>query len=124
MLLQMFPMALVCGNTMILKPSERNPGSTMFIMKLAQEAGIPDGCINVIHGSVERNNIVFPSYCSIINNIILTCHFLVTKALRSPFFKFTPKTECTHVYRVPTLGYYLTSKWVIPENVHTLPWVA
>jgi len=40
-----------------MKPSERNPGASMFIMKLAQEAGIPDGCINVIHGSVERNNI-------------------------------------------------------------------
>ena len=53
----MFPMALVCGNTMVMKPSERNPGATMFIMKLAQEAGIPDGCVNVIHGSVERNNI-------------------------------------------------------------------
>lgn len=57
----MFPMALVCGNTMVMKPSERNPGATMFIMKLAQEAGIPDGCINVIHGSVERNNIFYVS---------------------------------------------------------------
>lgn len=56
--LQMFPMALVCGNTMVMKPSERNPGAVMFIMKLAQEAGIPDGCINVIHGSVERNIII------------------------------------------------------------------
>lgn len=51
--LWMFPMALVCGNTMILKPSERNPGSTMFIMKLAQEAGVPEGCVNVIHGTVD-----------------------------------------------------------------------
>ena len=51
---QMFPMALVCGNTMVLKPSERNPGAVMFIMKLAQEAGIPDGCINVFHGTIER----------------------------------------------------------------------
>lgn len=57
----MFPMALVCGNTMVMKPSERNPGATMFIMKLAQEAGIPDGCVNVIHGSVERNNICYVS---------------------------------------------------------------
>jgi len=44
-----------------MKPSERNPGASMFIMKLAQEAGIPDGCINVIHGSVERNNICYVS---------------------------------------------------------------
>lgn len=47
-------MALVCGNTMVLKPSERNPGAVMFIMKLAQEAGIPDGCINVFHGTIDR----------------------------------------------------------------------
>lgn len=51
--LWMFPMALVCGNTMVLKPSERNPGAVMFIMKLAQEAGIPDGCINVFHGTID-----------------------------------------------------------------------
>ena len=60
----MFPMALVCGNTMVLKPSERNPGAVMFIMKLAQEAGIPDGCINVFHGTIER---MYPS----LNNMIL-----------------------------------------------------
>ena len=47
-------MALVCGNTMVLKPSERNPGAVMFIMKLVQEAGIPDGCINVFHGTIDR----------------------------------------------------------------------
>ena len=69
----MFPMALVCGNTMVMKPSERNPGAAMFIMKLAQEAGIPDGCINVIHGSVERNNIMFPPCFDIsYDNIVLS----------------------------------------------------
>lgn len=78
MSLQMFPMALVCGNTYVMKPSERNPGASMFIMKLAQEAGIPDGCVNVIHGSVERNNIKFPSCC----NIILK-HMLFSKVARS-----------------------------------------
>ena len=51
----MFPMALVCGNTFVMKPSERNPGACMFIMKLAQEAGVPDGCVNVIHGAVDGN---------------------------------------------------------------------
>ena len=46
----MFPMALVTGNTMVLKPSERDPGATMILMELAKEAGIPDGTVNVIHG--------------------------------------------------------------------------
>jgi malonate-semialdehyde dehydrogenase (acetylating)/methylmalonate-semialdehyde dehydrogenase len=51
--LWMFPMSLVCGNTMVLKPSEKDPGCTMLLMELAKEAGIPDGCVNVIHGAHE-----------------------------------------------------------------------
>ena len=47
----MFPLALVCGNTFVLKPSERVPGSSMLLAKLAQEAGVPDGVLNIIHGS-------------------------------------------------------------------------
>jgi len=46
----MFPMALVCGNTMVMKPSERDPGACMILCELAQQAGIPDGAVNVIHG--------------------------------------------------------------------------
>ncbi|XP_014662977.1 PREDICTED: probable methylmalonate-semialdehyde dehydrogenase [acylating], mitochondrial [Priapulus caudatus] len=56
--LWMFPMAVVCGNTMVLKPSERDPGATMMLMELAQEAGIPDGVLNVIHGSVDAVNFI------------------------------------------------------------------
>lgn len=48
--LWMFPLALVTGNTMILKPSEQDPGAAMMLVELAKEAGIPDGCVNVIHG--------------------------------------------------------------------------
>lgn len=51
--LQMFPMSLVCGNTMVMKPSERDPGACMHLMELTKEAGIPDGCVNVIHGAHE-----------------------------------------------------------------------
>lgn len=51
-------MALVCGNTSVIKPSERDPGAVMFMMKLAQEAGIPDGAVNVIHGSKKAVNFV------------------------------------------------------------------
>lgn len=41
--LWMYPMAIVCGNTFVLKPSERNPSATMFMAQLLQEAGLPDG---------------------------------------------------------------------------------
>uniref|UniRef100_A0A914HW69 Probable methylmalonate-semialdehyde/malonate-semialdehyde dehydrogenase [acylating], mitochondrial n=1 Tax=Globodera rostochiensis TaxID=31243 RepID=A0A914HW69_GLORO len=55
--LWMFPLALVSGNTMLLKPSEQDPGATMMLVELAKEAGIPDGCVNVIHGT--RNAVTF-----------------------------------------------------------------
>lgn len=48
--LWMFPLAIVTGNTFVLKPSERDPGAAMALVALAQEAGVPDGVLNVIHG--------------------------------------------------------------------------
>jgi len=57
----MFPLALVCGNTMILKPSEQDPGACMMLMQLAKEAGIPDGCVNVIHGQHDAVNFICDS---------------------------------------------------------------
>ena len=48
--LWMFPMAIVCGNTFVLKPSERDPMSTMELVRLALEAGVPPGVLNVVHG--------------------------------------------------------------------------
>lgn len=51
--LWMFPMAIVCGNTFILKPSERDPSSTLFIAQLLKEAGLPDGVLNVVNGDKE-----------------------------------------------------------------------
>lgn len=51
--LWMYPMAIVCGNTFVLKPSERDPTSTLFIAELLQEAGLPDGVLNVVNGDKE-----------------------------------------------------------------------
>ena len=51
--MQMFPMALVCGNTYVVKPSEQDPGATMLLVEMAKEAGVPDGVVNVIHGQKE-----------------------------------------------------------------------
>ncbi|RQV40458.1 methylmalonate-semialdehyde dehydrogenase (CoA acylating) [Burkholderia cenocepacia] len=48
--LWMFPMAIVCGNTFVLKPSEQDPLSTMQLVELALEAGVPPGVLNVVHG--------------------------------------------------------------------------
>lgn len=51
--LWMYPMAIVCGNTFVLKPSERDPTSALYIAELAQEAGLPAGVLNVINGDKE-----------------------------------------------------------------------
>ena len=49
----MFPVALACGNTFILKPSERDPGTPMILARLLKQAGLPDGVFNVVHGDKE-----------------------------------------------------------------------
>ena len=51
--LWMWPMAVACGNTFVLKPSERDPSSALFIAQLALEAGLPPGVLNVVNGDKE-----------------------------------------------------------------------
>ncbi|SER08609.1 malonate-semialdehyde dehydrogenase (acetylating) / methylmalonate-semialdehyde dehydrogenase [Solimonas aquatica] len=48
--LWMIPVALACGNTFILKPSERDPSASLILARLLKEAGLPDGVFNVLHG--------------------------------------------------------------------------
>jgi len=49
--LWMFPLALVCGNTFVLKPSERTPLTANLLGELLMEAGVPDGVLNIVHGT-------------------------------------------------------------------------
>lgn len=51
--LWMYPLAIACGNTFILKPSERDPSATLFVAQLAHEAGLPPGVLNVVNGDRE-----------------------------------------------------------------------
>jgi malonate-semialdehyde dehydrogenase (acetylating)/methylmalonate-semialdehyde dehydrogenase len=46
----MYPMAIACGNTFVLKPSEKDPSPSMLSAELFAEAGLPDGVLNVVHG--------------------------------------------------------------------------
>ncbi|WP_181707863.1 CoA-acylating methylmalonate-semialdehyde dehydrogenase [Chthonobacter rhizosphaerae] len=46
----MYPIAIACGNTFVLKPSERDPGAVMLAYDLFQQAGFPAGVLNVVHG--------------------------------------------------------------------------
>jgi len=56
--LWMYPVALMCGNTYILKPSERVPGAGQRLVELMLEAGLPAGCLNIVHGSHDTVNFV------------------------------------------------------------------
>src|SRR4051812_37832104 len=52
--LWMFPMAIACGNTFILKPSEKVPSAAVRMAELLQEAGLPDGVLNVVPGAIVQ----------------------------------------------------------------------
>ena len=51
--LWMFPVALACGNTFVLKPSEKVPSASMLMAELLKQAGLPDGVFNVVHGDKD-----------------------------------------------------------------------
>ena len=80
--LWMFPMAIVCGNTFVLKPSEQDPMSTMALVELALEAGVPKGVLNVVHGGKE----VVDALCS--HELVKAVSFVGSTAVG------------THVYRL------------------------
>lgn len=52
------PTALATGNTLIVKPSERDPGAAMMIAELCQRAGLPAGVLNVVHGTIPTVNAI------------------------------------------------------------------
>ncbi len=52
----MFPIAIACGNTVVLKPSEKDPSAANFMAELLREAGLPDGVFNVVHGDAVAVN--------------------------------------------------------------------
>jgi len=56
--LWMFPMAIACGNTFVLKPSEQDPLTAVRLAELAQEAGIPKGVLNIVHGGADVVNMI------------------------------------------------------------------
>ena len=57
----MFPLSIACGNSFILKPSEKNPSCSLILAELFSKAGLPDGVFNVIHGDKEIVNKILES---------------------------------------------------------------
>ncbi|MGY4749089.1 CoA-acylating methylmalonate-semialdehyde dehydrogenase [Pannonibacter sp. Q-1] len=56
--LWMYPISVACGNTFILKPSERDPSAVMVVYELFREAGFPEGVLNVVHGGKEAVDVL------------------------------------------------------------------
>ncbi|KAL2343864.1 hypothetical protein Fmac_005149 [Flemingia macrophylla] len=56
--LWMFPVAVTCGNTFVLKPSEKDPGASIMLAELALEAGLPGGVLNIVHGTHDIVNAI------------------------------------------------------------------
>ncbi|KAL9685708.1 hypothetical protein QQ045_023159 [Rhodiola kirilowii] len=56
--LWMFPVAVTCGNTFVLKPSEKDPGASVMLAELAMEAGLPKGVLNIVHGTHDIVNAI------------------------------------------------------------------
>src|SRR3990167_767106 len=63
----MFVPAIACGNTFVLKPSEKAPSAPVLLAKLMQKAGLPDGVLNIVHGdkTVVDQLITHPDVCAV-----------------------------------------------------------
>jgi malonate-semialdehyde dehydrogenase (acetylating)/methylmalonate-semialdehyde dehydrogenase len=103
--LWMWPMAVVCGNCFILKPSERDPSSTLFIAELALQAGLPKGVLNVVNGDKEAVDALLT------DPRIAAVSFVGS----TPIAEYIYKTGCAHGKRVQALGGAKNHAVVMPD---------
>ena len=101
----MYPVAIACGNTFILKPSERDPSTSMIIAELFREAGFPDGVLNVVHGDKE------------VVDAILTHPDIkaVSFVGSTPIAEYVYRTGTAHGKRVQALGGAKNHMIVMPD---------
>ena len=103
--LWMIPMALVCGNTFVLKPSEKDPSASMLLAALITEAGVPDGVFNVVHGDREAVDAI------LIHPDIQAISFVGS----TPIAKKIYETGTQHGKRVQALGGAKNHLVVMPD---------
>ena len=103
--LWMWPMAVACGNCFILKPSERDPSSTLFIAQLALEAGLPKGVLNVVNGDKEAVDALLK------DPRIQAVSFVGS----TPIAEYIYNTGCAHGKRVQALGGAKNHAVVMPD---------
>ena len=103
--LWMWPMAVACGNTFILKPSERDPSSALFVAELALQAGLPPGVLNVVHGDKEA-----------VDTLLTDPRVKAISFVGStPIAEYIYATGCAHGKRVQALGGAKNHAVVMPD---------
>jgi malonate-semialdehyde dehydrogenase (acetylating)/methylmalonate-semialdehyde dehydrogenase len=103
--LWMWPMAVACGNTFVLKPSERDPSSTLRIAELALEAGLPPGVLNVVNGDKEA-----------VDTLLRDPRVKAVSFVGStPIAEYIYSEGCAHGKRVQALGGAKNHAVVMPD---------
>jgi malonate-semialdehyde dehydrogenase (acetylating)/methylmalonate-semialdehyde dehydrogenase len=98
-------MAVACGNCFILKPSERDPSSTLFIAELALQAGLPPGVLNVVNGDKEA-----------VDTLLTDPRVKAVSFVGStPIAEYIYSTGCKHGKRVQALGGAKNHAVVMPD---------
>jgi malonate-semialdehyde dehydrogenase (acetylating)/methylmalonate-semialdehyde dehydrogenase len=101
----MTPVALACGNTMVLKPSEKDPSASLLLARLLQEAGLPDGVFNVLHGDkVAVDGLLTHPTVAAVSSVGST-----------PVARYIYETASTHGKRVQALGGAKNHMVVLPD---------
>jgi len=103
--LWMYPMAIVCGNTFVLKPSERDPSSALFVAELLQQAGLPDGVMNVVNGDKEAVDTLLT------DERVMAVSFVGS----TPIAEYVHNTASTHGKRCQALGGAKNHAIIMPD---------
>jgi len=101
----MFPMAIACGNTFVLKPSEKVPSASTRMAELFKEAGLPDGVFNVVHGDKAAVD-------AILNHPLVNAVSFVGS---TPIAKYVYETCAKNGKRVQALGGAKNHAVVLPD---------
>jgi len=101
----MFPIALACGNTFVLKPSEKDPSASLLIAELLAEAGLPDGAFNVVHGGKEAVDALLT------HPDVRAISFVGS----TPIARYIYETGTSHGKRVQALGGAKNHMVVLPD---------
>ncbi len=101
----MFPLALACGNSFILKPSEKDPSASLMIADMLAQAGLPEGAFNVVHGDKEAVDalLTHPGVSS------------VSFVGSTPIARYIYETATSHGKRVQALGGAKNHAVVMPD---------